>query len=89
LIVPEYRSSELWSDTEYSEVVQDNFKPLDILFFHKREEAYGAHIAVYLGNDKAIHLSKKVGKPVIWEINTFFEYPRYQFLLGGKRFYKK
>ena len=87
-IVPEYRSSELWADTEFSEVITENFQPLDILFFHKKEESYGAHIAIYLGNDKAIHLSKKVGKPVVWDMKTFFEYPRYQFLLGAKRFFR-
>ena len=89
LIVPEYRSSELWADSEFSEVITDHFQPLDLLFFHKKEESYGAHIAVYIGNNQAIHLAKKIGKPVIWDIKTFFEYPRYQFLLGGKRFYKK
>ena len=87
LIVPEYRSSELWSDTEFSELITENYHPLDILFFHKVNEAYGAHLAVYLGNNQAIHLSKKIGKPVVWDMETFFEYPRYRFLLGGKRFY--
>lgn len=89
LIVPEYRSSELWSDAEFSEIVSGDYEPLDILFFHKKEESYGAHLAVYVGNNQAIHLSKKIGKPVVWNIETFFEYSRYKFLLGGKRFYKK
>jgi hypothetical protein len=88
LIVPEYRSSELWADMKFSKVITDNFELFDILFFHRVDEAYGAHIAIYLGNNQAIHLSKKIGKPVIWNINTFLEDPKYKFLLGGKRFYK-
>ena len=88
LFVPDYRSSELWEDTQYSEVVLDNFQPLDILFFHKRKEAYGAHLAVYLGDNQAIHLAKHIGTPVIWSLETFQEEDRYQYLLGGKRFRK-
>lgn len=88
LKVPDFRSSELWADGEYSTVIQNDYLPLDILFFHKREEAYGAHIAVYIGNGQAIHLSKRVGKPMIWDVNHFFEYTEYQFLLGGKRFFR-
>lgn len=88
LYVPEYRSSELWADEEYSEQILENFQPLDILFFHRKEEAYGAHLAVYIGNNQAIHLSKRLGKPIIWTIEDFFECPEYNFLLGGKRFGK-
>lgn len=86
--VPKYRSSELWADTEFSEVILSNFQPFDILFFHKKQEAYGAHVAVYLGNNQAIHLSKRMNKPVIWSVESFYQYPEYQFLLGGKRFQK-
>lgn len=88
-IVPEYRSSELWADTEFSEVITENFEPLDVLFFHKKNESYGAHVAVYLGDNQVVHLAKQVGKPVIWKMETFFEYPKYKFLLGAKRFYNK
>ena len=84
--VPEYRSSELWADSEFSIVVKKDYEPLDILFFHKDEIAYGAHLAVYLGENKAIHLCKRVGLPVIWDMGVFFKYPEYQILLGGKRF---
>ncbi len=87
LIVPDYRSSELWADTEFSALISENYQPLDILFFHKTSNSYGAHVAVYIGNNQAIHLSKQEGKPVIWDIDTFFQYPKYEFLLGGKRFF--
>jgi len=89
LIVPDFRSSELWEDVEFSELVTEDFRPLDLLFFHRKEEAYGAHIAVYMGENKAIHLSRKNRTPVIWSIETFLEQAAYPFLLGGKRFFKK
>lgn len=89
LVVPDFRSSELWEDAEFSELITENFHSLDLLFFHKKEEAYGAHIAVYLGENRAIHLSRKNGIPVVWEIATFLEQPAYSFLLGGKRFFNK
>ncbi len=87
-IVPDYRSSELWSDTTYSIQINEVYQPYDLLFFHKTQQAYGAHIAIYIGDNKAIHLSKAIGKPVVWEVETFFQYPQYQFLLGAKRFKK-
>ena len=74
LFVPDLRSSELWADTEYSKLVTENYQPLDILFFHKKNDAYGAHVAVFLGDGKAIHNAKKIGLPVIWDIETFFQY---------------
>ena len=86
LIVPDYRSSELWADTKFSEVIRDNYQPLDVLFFHKTNESYGAHLAVFIGNNQVIHLSKANKKPVIWDIEAFSEHPKYKFLLGGKRF---
>lgn len=86
--VPDFRSSELWSDMEYSMVVHDNFQPLDILFFHKTKNPFGAHLAIYLGNDKVIHLSKSIRKPVIWTIEAFLQLEKYKVLIGGKRFYK-
>ncbi|MGB1242826.1 MAG: NlpC/P60 family protein [Chitinophagales bacterium] len=89
LVVPDFRSSELWEDVEFSDLVTEDFRPLDLLFFHRKEEAYGAHIAVYLGENRAIHLSRKNEIPVVWEIATFLEQAAYPFLLGGKRFFKK
>lgn len=89
LNVPDFRSSELWEDTQYSTEVSGDYQPLDLLFFHKENKSYGAHIAVYIGNNKVLHLSKKEGFPVVWDMDSFKEYPEYQFLLGGKRFLKK
>lgn len=83
--VPDLRSMELWEDEEFS-TVAENFEPLDILFFKKDKQPWGAHLGVYLGNEQVLHLSRKVGKPIIWKLNEFNQVPAYQVLIGGKRF---
>ncbi len=40
---PNYRSSELWDDSELSEVVTE-FKPLDIMMYNDSTDSYGAHV---------------------------------------------
>lgn len=69
--------------------VNSDFQPLDILFFHKNENAFEAHIAIYIGNNQVIHLAKYLVKPIIWTIEEFLEFEKYQVLIGGKRFRKK
>jgi cell wall-associated NlpC family hydrolase len=82
--VPDLRSSELWEDSSHTDKVE-SFKPLDILFFNKDSNPYGAHLGLYLGANKAIHLSKEVGYPAIWDLEEFGKRDQYSFLLGGKR----
>ena len=61
-------------------------KPGDILFFHsqalkddkpKEDNKYPGHVGIYLGNNKFIHATKKVGNVVIDDFNC------------NKRLYKK
>jgi len=78
------RSSELWADRKYTRRVS-RMRLCDILMFNREERAWGAHLAVYVGNGRAIHLSKTVGLPAIWELGEFARYPRYTVLLGIKR----
>lgn len=84
IILPPLRSSELWADTEHSRQVTD-FQPLDLLLFGKTSDAFGAHVAVYAGEGRAIHLSRAVGLPVEWAISDFATYESYRVLIGGKR----
>ena len=79
-----FRSSDLWEDTRYTEKV-DTLKPFDIAFFNKFFIPYGAHLGVFLGNNTVVHLSKIVGYPVIWSIDSFKKYDNYKFFLGAKR----
>ncbi len=82
--IPMFRSSEIWKDKKYTIKVGEP-RPLDILLFNKTRNAYGAHLALYLGNDRIIHLSKKVGYPTVWNLNEFKKCARYKVLLGIKR----
>ena len=66
-------------------MVSDNLRPLDLLLFNRTENPWGAHVALYLGEDRAIHLSKKQSEPVIWALARFPELAEYQILIGAKR----
>ena len=81
---PPLRSSELWADTEYSRAVTA-FQPLDLLLFSRTADAFGAHLAVCVGEGRAIHLSRTVGFPVEWSIEDFAMHENYRVLIGGKR----
>lgn len=85
--IPPFRSSDLWEDTAHTEVVTDpaSLKLLDLLFFHDRNESYGAHIGIYTGEGKILHLCKEVGKPVEWTFADFAQNKKYTHYLGAKR----
>lgn len=82
--VPPVRSSDLWADTEFTLRVSD-FEQLDLLLFSRGGEAFGAHLAVYAGDGRALHLCKSVGQPAIWTLEQFTGRPEYRVLIGGKR----
>lgn len=84
LYLPPWRSSELWADAEATKQVND-FEPLDLLLFGPDGEAFGAHVAVYAGEGRALHLCQSVGQPVIWSLERFADRPEYRVLIGGKR----
>lgn len=85
LVLPPFRSSDLWEDTNHTIVVGAPFEPLDLLLFNRTSEAYGAHVAVGLGGDQAIHLSRRMGRPVVWPIGRFHVESDYAVLIGAKR----
>jgi cell wall-associated NlpC family hydrolase len=82
--VPDFRSSELWHDRAETDLVTTP-EPLDLLLFNRTCDPWGAHVAVYLGEDRAIHLSKEVGLPAIWTLEEFARRPAYRVLVGAKR----
>jgi lipoprotein Spr len=84
IAIPPLRSSELWSDTRFTRRVSD-YCPLDLLLFNRTEAARGAHVALFVGENKAIHLSASERRPVIWQLEDFATREEYAFLLGGKR----
>lgn len=82
--IPPFRSSELWTDECHTKVVSI-FQPLDLLLFNDNPNSWGAHVGVYLGDDQVIHLSKVIGKPIVWDLTTFGQYAKYQCFIGAKR----
>jgi cell wall-associated NlpC family hydrolase len=81
--VPDFRSSELWDDETVTVKVTD-LEPLDLLLFNDRSQAYGAHVAVYLGEGEAIHLARRDGIPLIWPLERFARDERYKVFIGAK-----
>ena len=78
------RSSELCEDRTFTQRVF-RMRAFDILMFNRDERAWGAHVALYLGNGRAIHLAKAIGRPVIWDVSDFFASERYRVLVAIKR----
>lgn len=83
-----FRSSDLWEDSNETCLVSDALKPLDLLLFNRTPNPWGAHVALCLGEDHAIHLSKKQSKPVIWPLARFIELAEYRTFIGAKRLRK-
>lgn len=83
-----FRSSSLWEDRIETDLVLDELRPLDLLLFNRTQNPWGAHVALYLGEDRAIHLSKKQSGPVIWSLAQFLELAEYRTFIGAKRLRK-
>jgi len=86
--VPEFRSSELWEDQDYS-INAEKYQIYDLLLFNHVNDPYGAHITLYWGNDTILHLSKEIGIPEICTIDTLMKRDTYKLLIGAKRLIKK
>jgi cell wall-associated NlpC family hydrolase len=84
LEVPPLRSSDLWVDTTATKVVTE-LELLDLLFYNRTDDPFGAHIAVYLAPGQILHLCKEVGVPAIWSEADFAARPNYQVFVGARR----
>jgi cell wall-associated NlpC family hydrolase len=83
-VISNLRSSELWADTMDTVLVAGDLAPGDLLLFNRTPQSWGAHVAVYLGRDQAIHLARHIGKPTIWALSEF-NAPLYANFIGAKR----
>jgi lipoprotein Spr len=79
-----FRSSNLWEDNNETYLVCE-LRPLDLLLFNRTNSPWGAHVALHLGEDHAIHLSKRQSAPVIWPLAQFLELAEYRIFIGAKR----
>ena len=84
LVLPDFRSSELWADTTYTEQVEQ-FLPLDIVLLNTVYESYGAHVGLFWGQDWVLHLSKQNGRPKIERLTDLLGQKAYRCLVGAKR----
>ena len=84
LHVPPWGSSELWSDNDLTELVDDP-QPLDLALFAASDDAWGAHVGVVTGPDEVLHLCAELGRPVVWTFHEFALRERYRTCIGFKR----
>jgi murein DD-endopeptidase / murein LD-carboxypeptidase len=84
IVLPPLRSRELWNDSRYTSIAR-SLEPLDLLLFNRSSDPFGAHLAIYLGEGAAVHLSKSVGVPVEWALDEFAKRPEYRIYIGAKR----
>jgi lipoprotein Spr len=82
--IPAFRSSDLWEDQEATFGVT-SLEPLDLLLYNSTPRAWGAHVAVFLGEAQIIHLAKDLVRPVIWTHEQFLNTPKYRYFIGAKR----
>lgn len=82
--IPDVRSAELWRDTEATVVALEP-RPLDLVLFHEKEQAWGAHVGVVVSDTEVLHLCSEEGKPALWTWAQFAALPPYAHLVGYKR----
>ena len=79
--VPNHRSSELWDDVGFDHPAVHDAANLDVALFSPDGSAWGAHVAVVMG-DRLLHLSAEVGRPAVWRWDDFAARDRYRRLVG-------
>jgi len=82
--LPPFRSSELWADKQYTLVVAQP-DALDLMLYHSKPQAYGAHIGVYVGDGIIYHLSLSNGTPKFERHVDLLKQEKYRYFIGAKR----
>jgi hypothetical protein len=82
--IPDFRSSDLWEDVDFTLEVS-SFERLDLLLYNSTPRSWGAHVAVFLGEHRIIHLSRELVRPVIWTHEQFLGTSKYRYFIGAKR----
>ena len=81
---PLLRSSELWSDEQFTQKVSD-YEFLDLMLYNNTLDAYGAHVGVYINDGLVLHLSKEIGCPAIQKHEALLLNKKYTYSIGVKR----
>ena len=87
-VIPDFRSSELWEDSDYTELV-NTYETFDLLLFNDVSDSWGSHVGLYIGENKIIHLSKEEGFAKVWDIEKYLNCDKYKILIGAKRLKSK
>jgi hypothetical protein len=82
--IPDFRSSDLWEDTEHT-VASELPEAFYLILVNGNPEPWGAHVGVCLGDGLLLHLSQKIGMPAIEKIESLMERAEYRYLIGFKR----
>ena len=88
ITIPNFRSSHLWEDDIYTEKVT-KFKPFDLMLYSIAGDAYGAHVGLYIGEGKIIHLSADNVYAEIISHEDMLKNEKYSFFIGAKRVFEK
>lgn len=83
--IPPLRSSDLWEDTIHTEKITKDFMLFDIMLYHYKTEAFGAHVGLYMGEGKVLHLSKGNDVPMIEMHESMLTQEKYIHFIGAKR----
>ena len=43
-------------------------RPLDLVLVNSSRDPWGAHVGVWAGDDKVLHLCAEVGRPALWDL---------------------
>lgn len=86
--IGDLRSDELWNDTIYTKK-SETLQPLDLILVNKEDDPYGAHVGICIAEDKILHLTKKIGYPIVQSLSDLQTEPRYKYLVGIKSPIKK
>ena len=81
--VPPVRSSELWAIGGRSPVGRP--EPLDLILLNRSDEAYGAHVGVWMAEGRILHLCAELGRPAVWTMAELRRRPRYRTVVGFVR----
>ncbi len=87
-IIPNFRSKELWEDHIYTKKIEKDFLEFDIMLYNIKNESFGAHIGLYLGENKVLHLSKDNKTPMIESHESLLSQEKYRYFIGAKRVIK-
>jgi len=58
------------------------------MLYGQTGDAYGAHVAVFIGDGKVIHLSQENGKPEVLPHKSMLLNEKYRCFVGAKRILK-